>query len=46
MTRVVAKKNNPDFVITGAQPGVLYISGLPVEKNIFVWITKETKDFC
>jgi DNA modification methylase len=35
MTRVVVKKNNPDFVVTGCQSGVLYISNLPVEKNIF-----------
>jgi 16S rRNA G966 N2-methylase RsmD len=34
MTRVVVKKNNPDLVITGSQSGVLYISNLPVEKNI------------
>jgi hypothetical protein len=35
MTRVVVKKNQRDFVLTGAQSGVLYISGLPVEKNVF-----------
>lgn len=35
MTRVVAKRNQPDLVVTSAQSGVLYISGLPVEKNIF-----------
>ena len=35
MTRVVAKSGQDDLVVTGAQPGVLYISGLPVEKNIF-----------
>ena len=29
MTRVVAKKNSKDFVLTGAQSGVLYISKLP-----------------
>jgi DNA modification methylase/transposase-like protein len=34
MTRVVIKKNMPDFVLTGAQSGVLYVSNLPVEKNI------------
>lgn len=34
MSRVVIKKNTTDFVITGAQSGVLYISNLPVEKNI------------
>jgi len=35
MTRVVVKKQTTDFVITGAQSGVLYVSNLPVEKNIF-----------
>jgi 16S rRNA G966 N2-methylase RsmD/predicted RNA-binding Zn-ribbon protein involved in translation (DUF1610 family) len=35
MTRVVVKQNQKDFVLTGAQSGVLYISGLPVEKNVF-----------
>lgn len=35
MTRVVLKKNSTDFVLTGAQSGVLYVSGLPVEKNVF-----------
>ena len=34
MTRVVAKTGHDELVVTGAQPGVLYISGLPVEKNI------------
>lgn len=35
MTRVVVKKGQNDLVLTGAQSGVLYVSGLPVEKNIF-----------
>ena len=35
MTRVVAKSGQDDLVVTSAQPGVLYVSGLPVEKNIF-----------
>ena len=35
MTRVVAKSAQKDLVVTSAQPGVLYVSGLPVEKNIF-----------
>ena len=34
MSRVVAKSNQPDLVVTSAQPGVLYFSGLPVEKNL------------
>ena len=35
MTRVVAKSGQDELVVTSAQPGVLYVSGLPVEKNIF-----------
>ena len=35
MTRVVAKSDQKDLVVTSAQPGVLYVSGLPVEKNVF-----------
>ncbi len=35
MTRVVAKSGQKELVVTGAQPGVLYVSGLPVEKNLF-----------
>jgi hypothetical protein len=34
MTRVVAKTGQKDLVVTSAQPGVLYVSGLPVEKNL------------
>lgn len=45
MTRVVVKKNSSDFVITGSQPGVLYISGLPVEKNIFIGLKRKLKTF-
>lgn len=35
MTRVVAKSGQDDLALTSAQPGVLYVSGLPVEKNLF-----------
>lgn len=35
MTRVVAKEGEDDLVVTSNQPGVLYVSGLPVEKNVF-----------
>lgn len=35
MTRVVAKSGQKDLVVTSAQSGVLYVSGLPVEKNLF-----------
>jgi hypothetical protein len=41
MTRVVVKQKSPDFVITGAQSGVLYVSSLPVEKNIFEGIRRK-----
>ena len=45
MTRVVVKKDSKDFAITGAQPGVLYISSLPVEKNIFMGLRRKIKTF-
>mgnify|MGYP005840025877 CR=1 FL=1 len=43
MTRVVVKKGQKDLVLTGAQSGVLYVSGLPVEKNILEGISKKAK---
>ncbi|WP_165247587.1 site-specific DNA-methyltransferase [Adlercreutzia sp. ZJ141] len=45
MTRVVAKHNSSDFVLTGAQSGVLYVSNLPVEKNIFKGLQRKIKPF-
>jgi DNA modification methylase len=45
MTRVVVKKGQNDFVLTGSQSGVLYISGLPVEKNIITGISRKAKSF-
>lgn len=45
MTRVVAKKNSKDFVLSGAQSGVLYISNLPVEKNIFKGLRRKIRNF-
>lgn len=45
MTRVVLKKNSRDFVVTGAQSGVMYVSGLPVEKNVFTGIQRKIKTF-
>lgn len=45
MTRVVLKKNQSDFVLTGAQSGVLYISNLPVEKNIIVGLERKINTF-
>jgi DNA methylase len=41
MTRVVAKRNQKDLVVTSAQPGVLYVSGLPVEKNLFAGLKRK-----
>lgn len=45
MTRVVLKKGQNDFVVTGSQSGVLYISGLPVEKNILEGVRRKSKAF-
>ncbi len=45
MTRVVAKKKSKDFVLTGAQSGVLYISKLPVEKNILLGLKRKSIPF-
>jgi DNA modification methylase len=41
MTRVVVKKNSKDFVITGSQSGILYISNLPIEKNILEGVSRK-----
>ena len=41
MTRVVAKSGKKDLAVTSAQPGVLYVSGLPVEKNIFLGLRRK-----
>ena len=43
MTRIVAKKGHNDFVLTSSQSGVLYISGLPVEKNIFLGLKRKIR---
>lgn len=45
MTRVVAKHDSKDFILTGAQSGVLYISKLPVEKNILLGLKRKAKPF-
>lgn len=45
MTRVVVKHGMSDFVLTGAQSGVLYVSSLPVEKNVFEGVTRKTETF-
>lgn len=41
MTRVVAKSGQGNLALTGAQPGVLYVSGLPVEKNLIVGLRRK-----
>lgn len=46
MTRVVAKKGQDDLVVTSAQPGVLYVSGLPVEKNVFAGVQRKLGIMC
>lgn len=45
LTRVVVKKGQRDFVVSGAQSGVLYISGLPVEKNVIQGVRRKVKTF-
>ena len=45
MTRVVVKNGENDFVQTSAQSGVLYVSGLPVEKNILQGVKRKIKFF-
>lgn len=46
MTRVVAKKSQADLVVTSCQPGVLYVSGLPVEKNLIEGLRRKLKTTC
>lgn len=45
MTRVVIKNGENDFVLTGAQSGVLYVSSLPVEKNVFEGVRRKVETF-
>lgn len=45
MTRVVVKTGMKDFVLTGAQSGVLYVSSLPVEKNVIDGVRRKIKTF-
>lgn len=45
MTRVVIKDGQGDFILTGAQSGVLYVSGLPVEKNVFQGVRRKIRTF-
>lgn len=41
MARVVCKSSADDLVVTGAQPGTLYVSSLPAEKNVFRGISRK-----
>ena len=41
MSRVIAKSGQKDLVVTSAQPGVLYVSGLPIEKNLFAGLRRK-----
>jgi len=43
MTRVVPKKAERDLAVTSSQSGVLYVSGLPVEKNLFAGLRRKLK---
>ena len=45
LTRVVAKRGQRDLVVSGAQSGVLYVSGLPVEKNVFAGVRRKIRTF-
>jgi len=45
MTRVVVKKGQSDLVLTGSQSGVLYVSGVPVEKNVIEGVQRKAKSF-
>lgn len=45
LTRVVAKQSQKDLVVTGAQSGVLYVSGMPVEKNILAGLRRKLTTF-
>jgi hypothetical protein len=45
MTRVVVKRDMADFVVTGAQSGVLYVSSLPLEKNVFEGVARKIGTF-
>lgn len=46
MTRVVAKQAQRELILTGAQSGVLYVSGMPVEKNILAGVHRKARVLC
>lgn len=45
MTRVIVKRQSRDFVLSGSQSGVLYVSNLPVEKNILRGVGRKVEPF-
>ena len=45
LTRVVAKHGQKDLIVSGAQSGVLYVPGLPVEKNVFAGVERKISTF-
>lgn len=44
MTRFVFKEKVDEPVVTSGEPGALYISGCPVEKNVFAGVRRKLKD--
>ena len=46
MTRFVFKKSSKKPVVTSGQPGALYISNCPVEKNVFSGVRGKLKELC
>ena len=46
MTRFVFKKGKNAPVLTSGQPGALYVSGCPVEKNVFRGVRQKLKELC
>src|SRR5262249_16160236 len=45
IARVVVKTGQSDFILTGAQSGVLYVSSLPVEKNVLEGVRRKIDTF-
>jgi hypothetical protein len=45
MTRFVFKQNVDGPVVTSGEPGALYISGCPIEKNVFTGVRRKLKDY-
>ena len=41
----MVKTGSKDFILTGAQSGVLYVSSLPVEKNVLLGIARKAAPF-